>query len=45
MLKMQHTTVSVQYISVDTRSYANGDKCGEWCGTVLNTKISTSQSK
>ena len=42
---MQHTTVSVHYITVETLSYAKSDKCGEWCGTALNTKMSTSQSK
>ena len=39
------TTVSVHYVAVETLSYAKSNKCGEWCGTVLNTKTSTSQSK
>ena len=39
------TTVSVHYVTVETLSHAKGNKCGEWCGTVLNTKTSTSQSK
>ena len=43
--EMLPTTVSVHYITVETLSYAKGDKCGEWCGTVLSTKTSTSQSK
>ena len=43
--KMQNTTISVNYINVETLSYARGDKCGEWCGTTLNSKTSASQSK
>ena len=43
--EMQHTTLSVHYITVETLSYAKGDKCGEWCRTALNTKTSTSQDK
>ena len=43
--EMQDTTISVHYITVETLSYAKGDKCGEWCRTALNTKTSTSQSK
>ena len=39
------TTVSIHYVSVETLSYAKSNKCGKWCGTVLNTKTSTSQSK
>ena len=39
------TTVSIHNITVETLSYAKGDKCGEWCRTALNTKMSTSQSK
>ena len=39
------TTISVHYIAVETFSYANNNRCGEWCGTVLNTKTVTSQSK
>ena len=39
------TTVSVHDITVETLSYAKGNKYREWCGTVLNTKTSTSQSK
>ena len=35
------STVSIHYVAVETKS----NKCGEWCGTVLDTKTSTSQSK
>ena len=40
----QTTVVSVHYIDVETLSYARGDRCGEWCGTTLNTNTSLSQS-
>ena len=43
--EMQNTTASVHFINVETVSYANGDKCGKWCGTTLSTKMSTSRSK
>ena len=39
------TTVSIHYIAVETINDAKRNKCGEWCGTVLNIKTSTSQSK
>ena len=39
------TTVSIHYVAMETLSYAKSNKCGEWCGTVLNTKTSTSQSQ
>ena len=39
------TTVSDHDINVETLSYAKGNKYEEWCGTVLHTKTSTSQSK
>ena len=39
------TTISVHYIVVETFCYANNNRCGEWHGTVLNTKTVTSQSK
>ena len=39
------TTISVHYVAVEILSYTKSNKCGEWCGTVLNTKTSTSQSK
>ena len=31
------TTISIHYVTVETLSYAEGNKYGEWCGTVLNT--------
>ena len=39
------TTISIHYVIVETLDYTKSNKCGEWCGTVLNTKTSTSQSK
>ena len=39
------TTASVHYITVETFSDAKSNQCGEWGGTVLNTKTVTSQSK
>ena len=36
--------VSAHCIDVETLSYAKGDKCGDWCGTTLNTDTFTSQS-
>ena len=39
------TSVSIHYVTVETLSYTKSNKCGEWCGTVLNTKTTTSQSK
>ena len=39
------TTVSIHYVAMETLSHATSNKCGEWCGTVLNTKTLTSQSK
>ena len=41
----QVTDVSAHCIDVKTPSYAKGDKCGDWCGTTLNTGTFTSQSK
>ena len=43
--EMWHTTVSIHYVSVDTLNYARSDKCRQWCGTSLNAKTTTSQSK
>ena len=43
--ELMSTTVSIHYVAVETLNYTKGNKCGEWCGTVLNTKTSTSQSK
>ena len=39
------TTISIHYVTVETLNYTKSNKCGEWCGTVLSTKTSTSQSK
>ena len=39
------TTISLHYITVETFSYTNNNSCGEYCGTALNTKTLTSQSK
>ena len=39
------TNISIHYVAVETLSNAKSNKCGEWCGTVLNIKISTSQSR
>ena len=39
------STISIHYVAVETLNYIKSNKCGEWCGTVLDTKTSTSQSK
>ena len=39
------TYVSIHHVIVGILSDAKSNKCGEWCGTVLNTKTLTSQSK
>ena len=41
----QTTVVSGPYIDVETLSCAREDKCGNQCGTTLNTDTSTSQSQ
>ena len=38
-------TISIHHVAMETISDAKSNKCGEWCGSVLNTKTSTSQSK
>ena len=43
--ELMSTTIAVHYVAVETLSYTKGNKCGEWCGTVLNIKTSTTQSK
>ena len=43
--ELMSTTVSVHYVTVETNNDAKITNVGEWCGTVLNTKTSTSQSK
>ena len=39
------TAISIHYVAVVTLSYAKSNKCEEWCGTVLDTNTSTTQSK
>ena len=41
----QCTTISVHYIAVDSHNNARSSMNEEWCGTSLNTKTTTSQSK
>ena len=36
--------VSTHCIDVDTLSYAEGDRCGKWCGTTLGTNVTILQS-
>ena len=43
--EMLHTIVSIYHITVDTLRYARSGTCRKWCGTSLNTKTTTSQSK
>ena len=31
----QVTCISTHYVDVDTLSHAEGDRCGNWCGTTL----------
>ena len=40
----QNTVVSAHYIDVETLSCVRGNRCGDWCGTTLNTDTSVSQS-
>ena len=40
----QTTWVSTHCINVDTLSYAEGDRCGNWCGTTLDTNMTILQS-
>ena len=44
-MELISTTVSIHYIAVETLNHTKSNKCGEWCGAVLDTKTSTSQSK
>ena len=37
--------ISIHYVTVETLNYTTSNKYGEWYGTVLDTKTSTSQSK
>ena len=36
--------ISTNYVDVDTLSYTRGDKCKEWCGTMLKTDVTVLQS-
>ena len=40
----QTTEISTHGIDVDTLSHAAGDRCGNWCGTTLNTDMTILQS-
>ena len=40
----QTTWVSTHCIDVDTLHHAEGDRCGNWCGTTLNTDMTILQS-
>ena len=40
----QVTCISTHCVDVDTLSHAKGDRCGNWCGTTLNTDTITLQS-
>ena len=44
LIDTQTTCISTHYINVDTLSYAEGGRCGNWCGTTLNTDTTTLQS-
>ena len=40
----QTMCISTHYIDVDTISHTEGDQCGNWCGTTLNTDTIILQS-
>ena len=40
----RNTVVFTHYIDVETLSYARGDRCKDWDGTIFNTDTSVSQS-
>ena len=40
----QGIDVTTHYINVKTLSHTKGNRCGAWCGTMINTNTSTSQS-
>ena len=44
-LETRGTTASVHNITVETFSYAMGNRCIEWCRTSLSTKTITTQSR
>ena len=43
-VKFQATDISTQCVAVDSISYVEGNKCGEWYGITLNTDTITLQS-
>ena len=36
--------VSMNYIDINTLSYARGDKCKKWCGVSLSTDVNIVQN-
>ena len=42
--RLQTTDISTHCVDVNTISYAEGNKCGEWYGVTLNTDTITLQS-
>ena len=42
--KFQATDISTHCVAVDTISYVEGNKCGDWYGITLNTDTHTLQS-
>ena len=44
LIKPQAACISTHCIDVDTIGYARGARCGNWCGTTLNTDTITLQS-
>ena len=42
--RLQTTDISTQCVDVNTISYAEGNKCGEWYGITLNTYTITLKS-
>ena len=41
----QTILVSTHCIDIDTLSFAEGDRYGNWCGTAINTNMTIQQSK
>ena len=41
----QAICISTHCIDVDTLSHSEGERCGNWCGTTLNTDMIILQSK
>ena len=38
-IDLQTMWVSTHCIDIDTLNYTKGDRCGNWCGTTLNTTM------